>query len=144
MYRFLLLSALLLMPACSGAPVLPDETFDAQQEAWNEGDLATFVEVGYDDSTATTFFSGDTRLDGYDAILRHFKGSYGKGRKEMGELSYSDIDVEMMGEEHALVRGRWRLILSGGVWIGGWFTAVMIEGGDGWRIIHDHTSAPAD
>lgn len=143
MNRFLLLFALLLMPACSSA-VTPDETFDAQEVAWNDGDITTFVEIGYDDSDDTTFFSGDTRLDGFDAILKHFKSSYGKGRKEMGELSYSDIDVEMLGDEHALVRGRWRLILSGGVWIGGWFTAVMIEGGDGWQIIHDHTSVPQD
>ncbi len=143
MIRNLLLSALLLLPACSSA-VAPDETFEAQEVAWNDGDLETFVEIGYDDSDSTTFFSGDTRLDGFDAILSHFKKSYRKGGKEMGELSYSDIDVEMLGEDHALVRGRWRLILSGGVWIGGWFTAVMIEGGDGWRIIHDHTSTPQD
>jgi hypothetical protein len=61
----------------------------------------------------------------------------------MGELSFSEIDVEYLGDEHALVRGKWRLILRGGVWVGGWFTLIMIDSGSGWQIIHDHTSAPA-
>jgi hypothetical protein len=140
MIRLLLFTAFLLLPSCSGAPVVPDDTLDAQETAWNDGDVEAFVEIGYDNSSETTFFSGEDRLDGYKKILSHFKGSYGRGKKEMGELSYRDVDVEFLSDEHALVRGRWRLILSAGKWVDGWFTLIMIDSGDGWQIVHDHTS----
>ncbi len=122
--------------------MLPNETLEAQEIAWNNGDVHGYVENGYASDSGITFFSGGTRIEGYQNILSHYQNSYGKDGKEMGELSFRQINVEYLGKEHALVRGKWRLILKDGLWIDGWFTLIMIDDGGEWKIIHDHTSAP--
>jgi beta-aspartyl-peptidase (threonine type) len=59
----------------------------------------------------------------------------------MGEVSFSAIDIEMLGSEAALVRGAWRLTLPEGSKLGGLFTLIFRKFPEGWKIVHDHTSA---
>ena len=114
------------------------QVLDAQAAAWNRGDLDGFM-AGYWQSPDLTFFSGSDRTAGWQATLDRYRKRYQADGKEMGRLTFSDLSVEMLGPDHALVRGRWALQLSKEA-PSGLFTLLFRQTPDGWRIIHDHTS----
>jgi beta-aspartyl-peptidase (threonine type) len=112
---------------------------DAQVAAWNKGDLPRFME-GYWRSNDLTFFSGDKKLAGWQATLDRYRQRYQDQGKEMGKLSFEELSVELLGTDHALVRGRFRLRLEKESPTG-IFTLILRKLPAGWRIIHDHTSS---
>jgi beta-aspartyl-peptidase (threonine type) len=111
---------------------------DAQVAAWNKGDLDGFM-AGYWKSPGLSFYSGKTKLRGWQATLDRYRKRYQTDGKEMGKLSFSDLDIERIGSEHALVRGRFQLMLKEES-PSGLFTLILKKLPEGWRIIHDHTS----
>jgi ketosteroid isomerase-like protein len=58
----------------------------------------------------------------------------------MGKLEFSDLEIRQLGPEAALVLGRWHLERQSDE-VGGVFSLVFQRFPEGWRIIHDHTSA---
>src|SRR4051812_16211061 len=83
---------------------------DAQIAAWNKGDLEGFM-AGYWKSPDLTFFSGKAKTRGWEATLDRYRKRYqGEGR-EMGKLAFSDLQIELLGADHAFVRGRFQLTL---------------------------------
>jgi beta-aspartyl-peptidase (threonine type) len=145
--RFSACLALLVLPAVlaaqqggdSDAPKAIRAVLDAQVVAWNKGDLEGFM-VGYWKSPDLTFYSGKTKMRGWQATLERYRKRYqGEGR-EMGKLAFSELEIEPLGGAYALVRGRWQLTLKGEN-PGGLFTLVFKKLPEGWRIIHDHTSS---
>ncbi len=111
---------------------------DDQAAAWNKGDLVGFMK-GYLESDELTFFSGNNKTKGYKATLERYQKKYQGEGKEMGKLTFSEMSIEMLGPDHALVRGRFRLQLKSDNPTG-IFTLVMRKTAAGWRIVHDHTS----
>jgi len=112
----------------------------AQQEAWNRHDLEGFM-AGYWNSPDLTFFSGGHLATGWQAALERYRKNYqGEGR-EMGRLEFSDLRIEPLGPDSAFVCGAWHLTMSEGKTPQGLFTLVFRRFPDGWKIIHDHTSA---
>lgn len=111
-----------------------------QQAAWNRGDIVAFMH-GYDDSPQTTFI-GKTIQHGYEMILARYQRNYGS-REAMGELAFSDIDVRMLGPEHAVVTGHFNLTRTqaGGGEAAGIFSLVFEKKAAGWKIVLDHTSS---
>jgi ketosteroid isomerase-like protein len=61
----------------------------------------------------------------------------------MGHLDFSDLDVRMLGLEHAVVTGRFHLTRSaaGGGDASGVFSLVFEKKASEWKIILDHTSS---
>jgi beta-aspartyl-peptidase (threonine type) len=111
-----------------------------QQADWNKGDLDAFL-TGYWKSPRVVFQSGGNRYDGWEAMRDRYRKRYKSEGKAMGEVDFSAIDIEMLGPEAALVRGAWRLSLPDGSKPGGLFTLIFRKFPDGWKIVHDHTSA---
>lgn len=111
-----------------------------QQEAWNRHDLDGFM-AGYWNSPDLTFFSGAKEQHGWQATLDRYKATYGSPGHEMGKLDFSDLRIETLGPDAAFVRGAWHLTMSDGKTPHGLFTLVFRKFTDGWKIIHDHTSA---
>ena len=111
-----------------------------QQEAWNRHDLDAFMQ-GYWKSPELTFFSGVKESKGWQAALDRYRATYASPGHEMGKLDFSDLRVEILGPDVAFVRGVWQLTMSDGKMPQGRFTLVFRRFGDGWKIIHDHTSA---
>jgi ketosteroid isomerase-like protein len=112
---------------------------EAQQAAWNKGDLQGFMQ-GYWRSDRLTFFAEATRTSGWQATLDRYRKRYqGEGR-QMGQLSFREVETEILGPDSAFVRGRWQLRLKDKA-VGGLFTLVFRRLPEGWRIVHDHTSA---
>jgi beta-aspartyl-peptidase (threonine type) len=111
---------------------------DDQAAAWNKGDLPGFMK-GYLESEELSFFSGNNKTKGWKATLERYQKTYQGEGKEMGKLSFKELSIEPLGDDHALVRGRYHLELmkSGPTGI---FTLILRKTPAGWRIIHDHTS----
>jgi beta-aspartyl-peptidase (threonine type) len=59
----------------------------------------------------------------------------------MGKLVFSDLDIQQLGPNAAVVRGRWELTMSDGNKPGGLYTLIFRRFKQGWKIIHDHTSS---
>jgi len=110
----------------------------AQQEAWNRGDVDAFL-VGYWQSPELTFSGTSGVSRGWDGVLARYKKSY-PDRAAMGQLDFSGLEFRFLGPDAALVLGKWHLKRDKGD-IGGVFTLVWQRFPNGWKIIHDHTSA---
>ncbi|MGA9508761.1 MAG: AtzH-like domain-containing protein [Candidatus Sulfotelmatobacter sp.] len=111
-----------------------------QQEAWNRHDLEGFM-AGYWNSPELTFFSGANEHHGWQATMDRYRATYASPGQEMGKLEFSSLRIEMLGTDAAFVRGAWQLTMSDGKMPHGLFTLVFRKFPDGWKIVHDHTSA---
>lgn len=116
-----------------------------QQTAWNHHDLDAFM-TGYWNSPELTFFSGAKESKGWQATLDRYRATYTSAGKEMGKLEFSELRIEPLGPNAAFVRGVWQLTMPDGKTTDGKtphgrFTLVVRKFSDGWKIIHDHTSA---
>ena len=107
---------------------------------WNSHDLDAFM-AGYWKSPDLTFFSGANERHGWQATIDRYKATYQSPGHEMGKLDFSNLRVEALGSDAAFVRGEWHLTMSDGKTPHGLFTLVFRKLPDGWKIIHDHTSA---
>jgi beta-aspartyl-peptidase (threonine type) len=107
---------------------------------WNKGDLDGFL-TGYWKSPKVVFMSGGSRMDGFEAMRDRYRRRYKAEGKAMGQLAFSDLDVESLSPEAVLARGRFRLTMPDGTKPTGLFTLIVRKFPDGWKIVHDHTSA---
>jgi uncharacterized protein (TIGR02246 family) len=110
----------------------------AQQDAWNRGDIDAFMN-GYARSASTVFVSEDQVQRGWQTVRDRYRAKY-SDRAKMGTLGFSDIEVSMVSPDAAVVLGRWRLKRTNDE-PHGRFTLVFKRLPEGWRIVHDHTSA---
>ena len=146
--RWLLLAVTALAArAGRGSPRIPTtrcerpEPFSTRQVTdWNKGDLDAFL-TGYWNSPKVVFQSGGQRFDGWEAMRERYRRRYQAAGQAMGQLAFSALDVEPLGPEAVLVRGHWRLTMPDGTKPGGLFTVIFRKLPEGWKIIHDHTSA---
>lgn len=111
---------------------------ERQQQDWNRGDIEAFMS-GYERDERLVFTSGGQIRRGWQATLERYRKAY-PDRQSMGTLSFSDLEVRIIGKAAAVVLGRWDLRRlkdhPHGV-----FTLVLERGDGGWRIVHDHTSS---
>ncbi len=112
----------------------------AQQAAWNRGDVDAFL-LGYWQSPELTFSGSSGVSRGWDGVRARYKKNY-PDRAAMGELDFSELEFRFLGPDAALVLGKWHLKREQGD-VGGIFTLVWQRFPEGWKIIHDHTSAVA-
>ena len=116
------------------------EVLDRQVVDWNRGDLDAFL-AGYWNSPKVVFQSGGQRFDGWEAMRDRYRRRYRAEGKAMGRLGFSSLEIEPLSPESMLVRGGWRLTMPDGKKPGGLFTLIVRKFPDGWKIVHDHTSA---
>lgn len=112
----------------------------AQEAAWNRGDLAQFMELGYWRSDDLSFFSGGEDSRGFDTMLARYRKNYEGAGKERGKLTFSKLEISVLAPDVAMARGRWDLDYAEKKGAGGLFTLVLREQPEGWRVVHDHTS----
>ncbi len=143
MFRFAILlplfSSLALFAADDVSPAV-HAVLVRQQEAWNRHDLEAFMS-GYWNSPQLTFFSGAKQTSGWQPTLERYRQTYQAAGKEMGRLGFSDLKIESLGADAAFVRGAWQLTMPDGKTPHGLFTLIFRKFPEGWKIVHDHTSA---
>ena len=111
---------------------------NAQQDAWNRGDIDAFMN-GYWRSEKTVFVSGDEVTRGWQKVLDRYKKKY-SDRAKMGTLTFSDLEITPLSNDSAVALGAWKLKRATDE-PHGRFTLIFRRLPEGWRIIHDHTSA---
>jgi ketosteroid isomerase-like protein len=112
----------------------------SQIEAWNHQQLEGFMR-GYWRSPDLTFFSGASVTKGWEPTLQRYRQRYQSQGKEMGQLEFQDLNIDVVGRKAAVVTGSWHLTMSDGSKPHGLFTLIVKKMPGGWRIVHDHTSA---
>jgi uncharacterized protein (TIGR02246 family) len=137
--------SILIAPfVCAAAEQSPNSVsqiqsvLNAQQDAWNRGDIDAFMN-GYARSASTVFVSEDEVGRGWETVRKRYQEKY-SDRTKMGTLSFSEIEVTMLSPDAAVVLGGWRLKRANDE-PHGRFTLVFKRLPEGWRIVHDHTSA---
>jgi ketosteroid isomerase-like protein len=113
---------------------------DRQVVDWNKGDLEAFL-AGYWNSPKVVFQSGGQRYDGWQAMRERYRRRYQAEGRAMGRLKFSELEIEPLGPAADMARGRWRLTMPDGTKPGGLFTVIARKLPEGWKIVHDHTSA---
>lgn len=134
------LAAMVFLPSLHAQADAVKQVLTDQENAWNRGDIVAFM-TGYADSPQTTFI-GTTIEHGYQSILERYKKKYASP-EAMGYLEFTDLNVRMLGTDHAVVTGHFHLTRSaaGGGDASGIFSLVFEKEAAGWKIILDHTSA---
>ena len=110
----------------------------AQQDAWNRGDIDGFMN-GYARSASTVFISEDTVRRGWETVRDRYREKY-SNRSKMGTLAFSDLEITLLSSDSAVASGSWKLNRANDQ-PHGQFTLILKRLPEGWRIVHDHTSA---
>lgn len=109
---------------------------ETQTRAWNAGDIDGFMQ-GYWNSPRLVFV-GSTVTRGWQPTLDNYKKKY-DSRAKMGVLTFSDLEIEVLSKDAAVVLGSWALAREKDN-PHGKFTLIFRKFRDGWKIVHDHTS----
>jgi beta-aspartyl-peptidase (threonine type) len=140
---------LVLGTACAAMPEpepAPDAVKDvravvtAQIDAWNRGDLEGYM-AGYWKSPDLVFFSNGTETRGWQPTLDRYRARYQAEGRRMGTLDFPRLDIVTLGPDAAMVRGRWHLKMPDGTESSGMTSVIFRKLPEGWRIVHDHSSA---
>jgi len=138
--------ALFLLPVLPLAATPADDiraVLAAQATAWNAGDIPGFM-AHYWRDPRLRFASGGTVTTGWQETLDRYRARYQPG-VNMGRLTFSDVEIELLGDTQALGFGRWRLVLANGEEPNGLFTLHFRRLDSGaWVIVSDHTSSAGD
>jgi len=111
---------------------------DAQQTAWNAGDIDGFMQ-GYWQSPDLRFASGGTVTNGWQATRDRYHARY-SDRAMMGELNFDRLEVVMLGSEAAAVHGAWALQREQDR-PSGLFTLIFRQIDGDWKIVSDTTTS---
>lgn len=110
---------------------------DAQRDAWNRGDIDSFM-AGYHRRPDIVFTSGGTVRRGWEQTIAAYKKKY-VAADAMGHLEFDDVELQPVGADGAVALGRWTLTETpqSGT---GVFSLVLTREDGQWGIVHDHTS----
>jgi beta-aspartyl-peptidase (threonine type) len=114
--------------------------WSAQGDAWNRGDLEGFM-AGYWKSPDLVFFSNGSETRGWQETLDRYRASYKAEGRQMGALDFPQLEFKELSATVVLARGRWRLKMPDGKESTGMTSVTFQKLPEGWRIVHDHSSA---
>src|SRR5205809_3856232 len=140
---FLVASFLLGTTSCTSSPDSAEAVravIQAQQAAWNRGDIVAFMD-GYERTETTTLVSGDELMRGWQTVLERYKKRYGSPA-EMGILTFSDLDVQPLDRSHLMADGPGKLTRANHI-PHRRLTSFFRQTGTGWRSAHDTTTDAA-
>jgi beta-aspartyl-peptidase (threonine type) len=115
------------------------DLLERQAAAWNRGDIDAFM-AGYWQSPELSLSFGRDSYRGWQTTLDRYRRLYQQDSRQMGRLTLSDLEIDLLGPECAFVRGHWEMVTNR-EHMSGRFTLILRKLSEGWRIVHDHTSA---
>jgi hypothetical protein len=114
------------------------KTLINQQDAWNAGDLPSFMSSGYWNNDSLQFITAKNITRGYNKMLLRYLDKY-PDKKSMGVLKMDILKMQKINARNYLVTGHWLLKREADAPQGHftlWFKKVNRK----WVIIYDHTS----
>jgi ketosteroid isomerase-like protein len=108
-----------------------------QTEAWNNGDLESFMH-GYWKSDSLTFVGKDGITYGYQNTLNNYKKNYAN-KDQMGKLQFKLLHINKLSDEYYQVIGQWHLYRKIGD-VSGHFTVIFKKIQNKWLMVSDHSS----
>ena len=140
-YLLLLFTVISCQPENVADTILIKQVLNEQAIAWNNGNLEAYM-AGYLQSNSLRFASGGNVSYGWQTTLNRYQKGY-PDKATMGKLVFSNIDIELISAEAAIVFGKWELERKADhPW--GLFTLIFKKTDEGWRIAHDHTSSASE
>lgn len=118
------------------APMLK-KILQTQADSWNRGDIPAFMDAYWKDERLT-FSSGGKTTRGWQATRDRYLKNY-PDKKTMGTLKFTELEVQSLNDNAALMLGRWHLDREQPV--GGNFSLVWQKIDGKWLIVHDHSSS---
>ncbi len=108
---------------------------EKQESDWNRADLNSFLQPYWDSDTLVTvnvrgLIYGKANFE--RQLRRNFPDS-----ASMGHLDYEIIHISLIGENDALLTGKW-LRKNDKKFRGGYFTILLRKSGNRWMIISEH------
>ena len=117
-----------------GMPTEVASTMQSQQDAWNMGDIDSFM-LGYWESDSLLFIGKDGVNNGYHTTLSKYKKSY-PNKETMGNLTFSNRSWTQLSDEIALLIGAWKISEDQH----GMYSLIWRKIEGRWVIIADHSS----
>jgi ketosteroid isomerase-like protein len=117
------------------------DALEASRTEWNNGNFEGCMRV-YWNSPDLTLWSGADTIRGYAQMLEYFRLGHMAPGREMGQIEFDNVFVDILAPDAALVRGAWRWKQSGQKAQYGVFTVLMRKFPDGWKTVHEHSSGP--
>ena len=111
-------------------------SLQATVEMWNRGDINGFMAPYAESATYMT----PAGLLAWTRCARATWRSTSPAATPDQQLRFDQLQVRRMGEDHALLTGRFVLTGGGKADQTGRFSLVWVRQAGGWRIIHDHSS----
>jgi len=142
MKKIRLLSFVCIFMALSGFAQSADEKeilgiLDRQTQAWNRGDLVSFMK-GYWENDSLMYIGKGGVTYGYASTLNSYRKNYGDTAR-MGKLTFQILHLKKLSPDYYFIVGKWFLKRSAGD-IGGHYTLLFRKQNGKWEIIADHSS----
>jgi uncharacterized protein (TIGR02246 family) len=116
---------------------------DRQIAAWYRGDIEGFM-AGYWQSPDLVYLANNRIVRGWQSLLDFYHQAFNApAGKEMGVLELTEVEIVMLGNDAALVWGRYRVTTRDAKNRGGLYTLIMRKLPEGWLTVHDRTSSEA-
>jgi ketosteroid isomerase-like protein len=135
------LTLLTTAPAAAQAPSPAEQEIrrllDESVVAWNRGDLDGHLA---DNADSISFMTRKGPIVGKHRTAEALRRSFFRDGKPIQQLRFEQVTVRRLGEDHALVVGRFVLEGGGQPEHSGWFSTVWERQAEGWRVVHDHSS----
>jgi ketosteroid isomerase-like protein len=110
---------------------------DESATAWNRGDLDGHLA---DNADSISFMTRKGPIVGKAKTADALRRSFFKDGKPIQQLRFEQVTIRPLGDDHALVVGRFVLEGGGQPEHSGWFSTIWERRAEGWRVIHDHSS----
>lgn len=142
LWRALVFSLIVLLAAATARAFDADadvrDVLATQVDAWNRGNVEAFVATYAENCT----FMGKQVVHSREQVRALYRKSYPTAAA-MGKLAFNNLDVRELGEHVAVVTGNWHLERNpqAGGNTGGYFSLVLKDVDDEWKIVLDHTTA---
>jgi ketosteroid isomerase-like protein len=142
--RAVALAAALVLRAGDAEAQGPDATrgeiqalVEESAAAWNRGDLDGHLA---DNADSISFMTRQGPIVGKAKTADALRRSFFKDGKPIQQLRFEQVAIRPLGDDHALVVGRFILDGGGQPEHSGWFSTIWERQAGGWRVIHDHSS----
>lgn len=110
----------------------------AQAAAWNDGDLAGFMN-GFWNNPEFVLIAGPRETKGWQETYALYRQAYGESG-DLGRLIYHDLDAKLLDADTAAVSGRYDY-LRGAATSSGVMSLVLRRFEGAWRVVRQQTSA---